>query len=105
MIKYIEKLYLTENTRKKLNKIKRDIRRKKFLSLVYIIILSENEVDAFDIIPIRMMKFRKKSDDEIVILGIAENKKAAIRLCSDMSLEYMDACSELSMREYFKSLY
>lgn len=102
MIEYINELYLTDKTKNKIDKIKNDILNEKLISLVCIIILSECESDVFDIIPINILKFRKNLNDKLLVLGIAENKKAAIKLCAKMIEEYMMKKSDKSMREYFK---
>lgn len=102
MISYINNLYLTEKTKKRLDRIIKDIADKKFLSLACIIVLSENEKDVFDIIPINNLKLRKDSISNILVLGIAENKKAAMRLCSSMIGEYLESGSGKNMRDYFK---
>lgn len=102
MIEYINELYLTDKTKNKIDKIKDDILNEKLISLVCIIILSECESDVFDIIPLNNLKFRKNLNDKLLVLGIAENKKAAIKLCAKMIEEYMMKKSDKSMREYFK---
>ena len=102
MIEYINELYLTDKTKNKIDKIKNDILNEKLISLVCIIILSECESDVFDIIPLNNLKFRKNLNDKLLVLGIAENKKAAITLCAKMIEEYMMKKSDKSMREYFK---
>ena len=102
MIEYINELYLTDKTKNKADKIKDDILNEKVLSLACIIILSECESDVFDIIPINNLKLRKNLNDMLLVFGIAENKKAAVKLCSKMIEEYMMSKSDKSMREYFK---
>ena len=102
MIEYINELYLTDKKKNKIDKIKNDILNEKLISLVCIIILSECESDVFDIIPLNNLKFRKNLNDKLLVLGIAENKKAAIKLCAKMIEEYMMKKSDKSMREYFK---
>ena len=102
MIEYINELYLTDKTKNKIDKIKNDILNEKLISLVCIIILSECESDVFDIIPLNNLKFRKNLNDKLLVFGIAENKKAAIKLCAKMIEEYMMKKSDKSMREYFK---
>ena len=102
IIEYINELYLTDKTKNKIDKIKNDILNEKLISLVCIIILSECESDVFDIIPLNNLKFRKNLNDKLLVLGIAENKKAAIKLCAKMIEEYMMKKSDKSMREYFK---
>lgn len=109
MIKYIDNLFLTEKASKKVNKIKEDIEKKKFTSLACIICISNNSSDVFDIIPVFMLKSIQKlydsslstDADDICVLGIAESKRAAFRLCTEMSAYYINSKSELSMREFF----
>ena len=102
MISYIDNLYLTEKTNKKLDKLKSDISSEKFLSLACIIVLSENEKDVFDIIPVNNLRFRSKHMGDLYVLGIAESRKAAMRLCSNMIDEYYQNNCNCCMRDYFK---
>lgn len=102
MIEFINELYLTEKTKNKLDKIRDDILNEKWMSLTCIIILSECERDVFDIIPVNTLNIRKRFNERFVVLGIAENKKAALKLCSKMIEEYMMNKNYKSMREYFK---
>lgn len=102
MITYIDDLYLTEKSRQRETKIKQDISRKAFFSRACIITLSFNENDTLDIIPIINMRMRTEVYQDICILGIAESKKAAMKLCHEMIVEYISQNTDMSMRKYFE---
>ena len=103
MITYIDNLFLTEKAEKKVDKIKKDIDEKRFISLACLITLSNNETDVFEILPVVNLKIKSSAYDNMTVIGIAENKKAAIRLCAHMSMVYLQSKADVSMREYFKS--
>lgn len=104
MITFIDKPYLTDKISVKLEKVKKDILEEKLLSLACIITFSKNDSDVFDIIPINNLKLSKKYTEDILVIGIAENKKAAIKLCASLAEEYLKRSLDISMREYFEKL-
>ena len=102
MIRYINDLFLTEKNVKKIDKIKQDIENKKYISMACFITLAKNQTDVFDIIPILNLKLKSNMYDDLLVVGIAENKKAAVRLCAEISMQYINTDTSLSMREYFE---
>lgn len=82
MIVYREPLYLTSKTANRLRRIKVRLKLGAGMTGVSLITLSENKDDLFDIIPAALFKQRylRKRDHEYVVIGIAENKRAAYKL-------------------------
>lgn len=103
MIRFLEELYLTDNTKNKVDKLKVDIQNRAFLFSVSIIALSTSDSDVFDIIPAINLKTRIESYENLYIIGLAEDSTSAMQLCMDMTLEYLDLSLDISMREYFKN--
>ena len=104
MIRFKENLYLTKKTVKKSDKIIKDIENGKFISLVCLVTLSANTDDVFDIIPLFNLKIRSDIYDDIVVIGIAENNKAAIKMCAKLVEHYYMSDMSKNMREYFTDL-
>lgn len=102
---YINNLFLTEKTEKKIEKIKENIADGKFISPICLIVISQNDADVFDIIPLINLKNKSYRGlyEDMHVLGIAESKKAAISLCVNMTEQYFNKKSPLSMRDYFKA--
>lgn len=100
MITYINDLFLTEKTAKKINKIKYDFENKKFISRICIITISEGD-DVFDIIPVLNFRLNDLYKNDITVIGIAENRKAAVKLCAEMSALYLNNNSSVTMKEYY----
>ncbi len=104
MITYHPRLYLTEKTEKKIDTIKWKLATGAGMVQVYLITLSENETDLFDIYPAALFKqyyFRKR---EHIVIGVAESKEAAMQLVRQM----IEECLEQSggsgqLRAYFMS--
>lgn len=108
MIKYIDNLFLTEKTEKKLEDIKNNIKNKKLLSKVCLITLAENDRDAFEILPLYNLKTCSDRYDSLTIIGIAENKSKAMNICSDIINEYVvenNTMKYASVKEYFMDKY
>lgn len=80
MIKYSRNLYLTKQTEKKIDKIKWKLAAGAGMVGLQIITLAENETDLFDIYPVALFKQRYFRKRDYMIIGVAENKKAAVRL-------------------------
>lgn len=104
MITVIEAPFLTKKTVKKVDRIKNKIKDGKYNSQVCAITLASNDVDVFDIVPLYSFKFKKNNEKDIVIVGLAENKKAAIKMCSRLAFEYLKVNQGCSMREYFENM-
>lgn len=80
MLRYYKTLYLTGKTEKKIEKIKWKLAAGAGMVGVHLITLSANENDVFDIYPAFLFKQRYFRKRDYVIVGVAENKKAAMLL-------------------------
>ena len=90
MIRYIDDLYLTEHTKKNLYKIKTKLRLGAGMLSLYVIMLSKNDKDVFDIVPAQMFKIRKYRHMDHTVIGLAENKYQAYSIVGRMVLEHYD---------------
>lgn len=104
MISFIEAPLLTKKTMKKVDKIISNINKRKYISNVCLISFSENEDDVFEIIPVVNFRFKLYENKDIQVIGITENKKAAVKMCARLSEEYIRNKSAISMKEYFKEI-
>lgn len=104
MLKFIDAPFLTAKTVKRIDKIKNNIEKGKYLSPICLIVFATHKEDVFDIIPIINFKIPNYYNNELLVIGVAENKKAAIKLCASLSNEYIKSGSNLSMRDYFYNL-
>lgn len=104
MITVIDAPLLTEKTVKKVDKIRNRINNEKFNSSICAITLSSNDSDVFDIVPLFNFNFKSKCNEEVIIVGFAENKKAALKMCARLATEYLKLDNKISMREYFKNI-
>ena len=77
MIRYVDDLYLTENTKKNLSKIKRKLRLGAGILSLYVIMMSESVEDVFDIVPAQMFKIRKYRHMDHTVIGLAESEREA----------------------------
>ena len=84
MVNYYKKLYLTKKTEKKIEKIKWKLAAGAGMVNVHLIALSENENDVFDIYPAYLFKQRYFRKRNYTIVGVAENKRAAMQLVQRM---------------------
>lgn len=108
MIRYIEELFLTEKTAKKLDTIKTNIENKKWFSKVCLITLSNNENDVFDIIQLYNLKTAASVYEDIIVIGIVENKGKAVAICSEIVNQYINSSESErypSMRAYLVDKY
>lgn len=88
MIRFLNPLFTTETTYDTGDEVKSLINDGVGLSFVYVITLSENEADVFDIFNIMMFKqpvFRNRDYD---IIGLAENEGAAYELVGNIISAY-----------------
>lgn len=110
MITYIDDLFLTDKAKKNIERIKKSVTKESLLSRACLICLSLSPKDVFDIIPVYDLRLSKYKDKNIYVLGVAENKNAAIDLCAVMAASYIqiDGCEideqvgNNNMRSYFE---
>ena len=109
MIIYADNLYLTEklkNNKKKLDDILWKIDHRAGLVSARIIALASNDRDVFDIIPPYLFKEKVFLEQDIHVIGIAEDESTANELVVQMINEYVNDYANgyleiLSMRDYF----
>ncbi len=102
MIKYYPVLFLTDKTKKKADRIKWKLAAGAGMVSTQIITISPNAYELFEIYPASVFKQRYFRKRNYLIVGIAENKKAAIQLVKQM----IEVCSKKtgsyeSIRSYF----
>lgn len=88
MIRYIDRLFLTEKTEKDLPKIKRRLRLGTGMTGLYFIMLSDNGNDVFDIVAAPMFKQRRFRHKDHTIIGIAESMKKAYAMVEQIVIEH-----------------
>lgn len=93
-------LYFGENAAPKRLKIVHDLENNKISFGVFVIILSVNGKDLFDIIPGYMMQ--KEIYRDAPILGVAVTKEEAFELCEKMILDVYDRTGSYDVRSYFQ---
>ena len=90
MIKYIDKLYLTPKTERDLNKIKLKLKLGAGMTGLYIIMLSGNPNDVFDIVPAPVFKQRRYRHMDHTVIGMAESQMKAYGIIKKIVLEHYD---------------
>ena len=101
MITWRAPLYTTESTKGKKRNIMSGIRQHKFQLGVYVVVLSLNGTDIFDLIPAYMLSKDSYKGSDIKILGIASGKKDAMELAAQMIMDVYARTGELDVRGYF----
>ena len=91
MIKYIDDLYLTDKTEKKAESIKRKLRLGVGMAGMYVIMLSDNPKDVFDIVHASMFKIRSFRHRDHLVIGLAESKRKAYDIVTRIVLENYNA--------------
>lgn len=84
MIRYCENLYLTDSTEKNLNKIKRKLRLGAGMAGIFVIELSSNPNDMFEIIHASMFKIRRIRHADHFVIGLAESRRKAYGIVEDI---------------------
>ncbi|HCM91096.1 MAG TPA: hypothetical protein DIS78_00810 [Lachnospiraceae bacterium] len=77
MIRYYENLYLTDSTEKNLTRIKRRLRLGAGMTSLFVITLSDNPGDMFNIIHASMFKIRRIRHADHLVIGLAESRRKA----------------------------
>ena len=92
MIEYAQRLFLTDKTRKNLEKIKENIENGEHMLLtgLYVIELAMNRDDVFDLIPVRMFKLKSFRNRDHYIIGFAESRSACYSLVTEIVTEHYD---------------
>jgi|GEM_PF-276050 len=101
MIKWAEKLYLSEDIKKKKKKIMRAVEKGNLTFEIYCITHATNTDNLFDIINVNELAFSYYTNREIYIIGLAGSKGQAKLLVRDMVEEIYSATGEFQVRDYF----
>lgn len=102
MIRWADKLYLSEDLKKKKKKMMTSIEKGNLGFEVYVIMLSSNTDNLLDIINANELQFPYYLKKENYILGIAGSRWFAKLLVKDMIEEVYDRTGGFLVREYFK---
>ncbi|MFV0343237.1 MAG: hypothetical protein ACK5JH_10180 [Anaerocolumna sp.] len=102
MIRWADKLYLSEDLRKKKTKMMKKIEGNNLNFEIYVIMLASNSDNLFDIINANELQFSYYSKKENYILGLAGSRGLAMVLVKDMIEEIYKETGDFLVREYFK---
>jgi hypothetical protein len=106
MIRYIDDLYLTDKTSEKIKSIKRRLRLGAGIASLYVIMLSKNTNDVFDIVPAPMFKIRSFRHQDHLVIGLAESRRKAYDLVSRIVLDHYNATGQYTgLKDYCKEAF
>ena len=102
MIRYSDNLYLTDKTRENLNKIKRKLRLGAGMAGMYVIMLSDNPNDVFDIVESSMFKIRRFRHADHTVIGLAESRRKAYGIIEEIVLSHYAKTGQYTgLRDYY----
>lgn len=101
MIKWAEKLYLSEDFKKKKRKIIRAVEKGSVTFETYCITFASNPDNLFDIINVNELAFSYYANREIYVVGLAGSKGQAKLLVKDMVEEIYSNTGGFHVRDYF----
>ncbi|MDF2800274.1 MAG: hypothetical protein K0S61_177 [Anaerocolumna sp.] len=102
MIRWADKLYLSEDLIKKKKRIIKSIENNNLNFETYVIMLASNTDNLFDIINTNELQFSYYLKKDNYILGIAGSRGLAMLLVKDMIEEIYNKTGGFLVREYFK---
>lgn len=102
MIRWADKLYLSEDLIKKKKRIIKSIENNNLNFETYVIMLASNTDNLFDIINTNELQFPYYLKKDNYILGIAGSRGLAMLLVKDMIEEIYNKTGSFLVREYFK---
>lgn len=106
MICFNDKVFTTKKTGPQLNRIKFKLISGIGTVGVYVITLSQNGKDVFDIYPAYLLKSRRFRKQSFDIVGVAESHRAAVKLVCEMIDECVKATGSYSdMRVFFDKFF
>lgn len=88
MINYSNKLYVTPTIEPKVNRIKHNLRVGKGMVGIYVISLAASEKDVFDITSITIFKQKYYRDQDITVIGFAEDYDSCVSIVCDIINEH-----------------
>ena len=89
-MRFIDNLYVTDKTEHKIKSIKRKLKLGIGMVSVNVITIASNDSDVFDIIPAAMFKSYKLRHSDLLVIGFAESKKAALSLVERIIKEHFE---------------
>lgn len=100
-LEFREKLYLGESIdAKKVDKIKKKLRTKPFLSDVYLIVPAGNPKDQLDIFNARQLVQSHYADRTFYVLGIAADYRESLKLIEQMVQDCLCERGDCKLRDY-----
>ena len=101
-MKWYKNLYFSEDARKKAVKIVKKLQNREFQPGVYVITLSLEKSDLFDIYPSYVLLQDYFQDKELVIIGLACSMEEALQLVTDIVEEVYSSTKGVELRTYFQ---
>lgn len=100
-LEFRQQLYLGESIdKKKLDKIKKRLCKKPFLSNVYLIVPAHNPNDQLDIFEAKQLVQPHLSNGAFYVLGIASDYEEALQLVEKMARDCLNERGDCKLREY-----
>ena len=101
MIRWTNRLYLSENIKKKRDRVIASINNRKAIYGVYCIAFASQPCNLFDIMDANELLFPHYKKSEVHIVGLAKGRDEAMELVHDMLMEVYEATGEFDVRTYF----
>lgn len=102
MISWSNNLFLSDKINKEhVKEIKHDIENGKYTRNLYCITFASNPKNLFDIYNTKYLSFPYYQRQDLLILGLARNKKKAYKLVSKMLVEVYEKTGDFKVREFF----
>lgn len=102
MIRWADKLYLSDNIKqKKMIKLMKSIEKGHLTFEVYCITFASNPSNLFDIINANEIIFPYYSQKGLYVLGLATSREQAKLVVKDMLVEVYQATGDFKVRDYF----
>lgn len=102
MIKWYDKLYMDNFTKKNQKKIVKLIEKGKLSFGVYVIMLASNSNNLFDIMNANELLFNHYKKNEIYIVGMAFSRESAMELVQVMIEEVYHNTGDIDVKNYMK---
>lgn len=101
MVSWISRLYISENMKKKKDRVVASINNREATFGIYCIAFASHPDNLFDILDANELLFPHYKKTEVRIVGLAKGKEEAINLVQKMLLEVYDNTGNFNVRTYF----
>lgn len=101
MVSWISRLYISENIKKKKDRVVASINNREATFGIYCIAFASHPDNLFDILDANELLFPHYKKTEVRIAGLAKGKEEAIDLVQKMLLEVYDKTGSFNVRTYF----